>query len=97
MVRRRHLQTRAPNIRLKWENLLILLHIPIHLFPPLVQRLWCLPRIFWVPQPQPHQMSLLLLRVCEPIPRMEDAEVVCELYIALLEVERHGVLLGQEV
>ena len=42
-------------------------------------------------------MSLLLLRVGEPIARMEDAQIVRELHIALLEVERNGISLSEEM
>lgn len=42
-------------------------------------------------------MSLLILRVREPITRMEDTQIIRELHVAFLEVERDGVFLGEKV
>lgn len=42
-------------------------------------------------------MPLLFLCIRESIACMKDAQVVRELNIAFLEVERDGVLLGEEV
>lgn len=42
-------------------------------------------------------MSLLFLRVREAVARMEDTQVIGELHIALLEVERDCILLGKKV
>lgn len=90
-------QARTPDIRLQRKDLPIHLHIPIHLRPSLLQRLWRLPSILRVSQPQPYQVPLLLVRVREAVTRVEDAQVVRELHIAFLEIERHRIFLGKEM
>ena len=90
-------QTCTPNVRLKWEDLCLLLDIFIHFIPTPSQRTRRLPRVLRISQPQPDQMSLFIFRVCEPVARMENAQVVGKLHITFLEVERDGILLSQEM
>jgi hypothetical protein len=51
-----------------------------------MQRCRSLPRILGVPKPKSQQMSLLSQFICKPVTRMEDAQVVDVLNVALLEV-----------
>jgi hypothetical protein len=55
------------------------------------------PRILGIPKPESQQVSLFSRLICEPIARMEDAQIVDVLNVAFLEIQGGTVLLSGKV
>lgn len=65
-------QRGTPHERFQGEDLILRSDPIIHFIPPTLQLVRDRPRKLLIPQPQPHQMPLLYIRIHKPIPRMED-------------------------
>ena len=62
-----------------------------------MERCRSFPCILRIPKPEPQQVSLFSEFICEPIARMEDAQIVDVLDIAFLKIQSGTVLIGGEV
>ena len=65
--------------------------------PAILEPVRCLPRELLVPHPEPDHMPPTTLTVTEGFPRVQQAEVVEELHVPLLELQRDRVLQSGEV